>query len=112
MRMAMMNIGKMLDCFGVDDPRTRFLTRGPLERMVSRDTGIGLMMFLLISPQTLYATSRQSLVKMGMGGWNGAAAVKMSSQTRTQTRWPLPGTSRYTLTQAENLQVDACPNCP
>ena len=44
----MMNIGQMLDMFGLDDPPTRFLTRRPLERMGSRDGGIGLMILLLM----------------------------------------------------------------
>ena len=48
MTMTMMNVGQMLDIFGLDDPPTRFLTRRLLERMVSRDAGIGLMMLLLM----------------------------------------------------------------
>ena len=53
MRMAMMNVGQMLDCFVVDDTQMRFLTQRPLERMVSRDAGIRLMMLLLIFPANL-----------------------------------------------------------
>ena len=48
MMIAMMNVGQMLDIFGLDDPPTHFLTRRPLERMGSRDTGIGLMLLLLM----------------------------------------------------------------
>ena len=68
----MMNVGQMLDCFGVDDPPTRTLAQWLLECMVSRDAGIMLMILLLIFPTDLkgYKPSDVDQNRDGMIEWS------------------------------------------
>ena len=83
MRMAMMNVGQMLDCFGVNDPQMRFLTQRPLECMVSRDTRIRLITLLLIFPVNLEGNNQQAIrgwPKWGREIGRAVAAIILSSK--------------------------------
>ena len=69
MRMAMMNVGQMLDIFGLGDPPTRFLTRWPMEHIVSRDAGIGLTVLLLMLSACLEGNKPLERSEVGREDW-------------------------------------------
>ena len=61
---------------GVDDPRTQSLSRWPLERMISRDDGIRLMMLLLMLPANLEGNTLSDI------GQNGDRRMEWSNSGR------------------------------
>ena len=67
--------------------------------MVSRDAGIGLMMLLLIFPANLEGNKPSEV------GQNGDGRMEWSCGDGNIIKMR----SRYALTRAENLQVDAAP---